>query len=495
MGNCLLQFVSDCFSCETFTRDPHDQLLANLHQEQMNLLPTILHGLAKDSGKPTCATVFNLFLRLLPQLRVPSRGSKEDIELRKQLGLDEHEEDAKFVASWFGKLVLLSLVRPYVAGVTCPGLTVQEYEFLTLGGKQEAWDPTSDEGLNLTQTKITVLSFLSSGAFTDEERFFPALFSSGDSNSRISGIGDDLLKRTTISVEDHVLIENLFKIYFNLKPALQTRVLVLLTKSAVSTTFPRQIVKVVQEGIQPNDNTNLPAKGLETTKFRNALFNYMNWVSRIGSVDDLSQVAPQLVGFLRSYIEDQGWPIPHERGSDAASLRALAYETLGSLAKTTPSIVVEESLSLVRWLFRSLTEEGSSDALFVSIEGALASLLGAFTAPLSPALRNELRLLLLKYMTQEEGDKIVRSARFATVRWANRCLDYSDVVGRWIDILALSGRTDERSDVVEEGKKGLVSTASSCTLRTTSNKQIGSLLVPITQRVGYNLGMSSPTME
>jgi proteasome component ECM29 len=59
-------------------------------------------------------------------------------------------------------------------------------------------------------------------------------------------------------------------------------------------------------------------------------------------------------------------------------------------------------------------------------------------------------------MTQDEDDQVVRSARFATVRWANRCLEYSDVVGRWIDILAVGGRPDERSDVMEEGNKGLV---------------------------------------
>lgn len=423
----------------------------------MDLLPTLLHGLAQDSGKPTCATVFNLFLRLLPQLRIPPRGSKEDTDLRSQLGLDEHIDDAKFVAAWFGKLMLLSIVRPKAAGVTCPGLTVIEYEFLTLNGKDEAWDPSSEEGLNLTQTKIVVLAFLASGAFTDDERFLPALFASGDSNSRISSAGDDLLKRSTISLEEPVMVGNLMQIYFTLKPALQTRLLIILTKSAVSTTFPRQVVKIVQEGIQPDDNTNVPAKGLETVKFRNALFNYMNWVSRIASAEDLSQVAPQLVGFLRSYIEDQGWPIPHERTSDAAALRALAYETLGSLAKTTPAIVLEKDLSLVRWLFRSLTEEGSSDTIFVSIEGALASLLGAFATPLDGSLKSELRGLLLKYMTLEEGDAVVRGARFATVRWSNRCLEYSDIVGRWIDILALGGRSDERSDVIEEGKKGLVS--------------------------------------
>lgn len=423
----------------------------------MDLLPTLLHGLAQDSGKPTCATLFNLFLRLLPQLRIPLRGSKEDAELRQQLGLDNHAEDAAFAASWFAKLLLLTIVRTKASGVTCPGLSVKEYEFLTLNGKEEAWDPSADEGLNLTQTKIVVLSFLASGAFTDEERFLPALFATGDSNTRISSVGDDLLKRSTMSLEDSQMIGRLLDIYFTLKPALQTRLLVLLTRSAISTTFPKKIVKVVQEGIQPDDNTNLPAKGLETVKFRNALFNYMTWVARIGSAENLGQLAPQLVGFMRSYIEDQGWPTPHERSSDAASLRALAYETLGSLAKTTPSIVLEEDLSLVRWLFRSLTEEGSSDTIFVSIEGALASLLNAFAPPLNWSLREGLRSLLLKYMTLQEGDEIIRNARFATVRWANRCLEYNDVVGRWIDILALGGRTDERSDVVEEGKKGLVS--------------------------------------
>jgi len=87
------------------------------------------------------------------------------------------------------------------SGVTCPGLTVQEYEFLTLNGKEEVWNPASDEGLNLTQTKITVLNFLTSGAFVDEERFLAALFASGDANSRISGTGDDLLKRSKLSLE------------------------------------------------------------------------------------------------------------------------------------------------------------------------------------------------------------------------------------------------------------------------------------------------------
>lgn len=457
----------------------------------MDLLPTILHGLSKDAGKATCSTIFNLFLRLLPRLQIPPRGSLEDIGLRSKLELDTHTEDAEFIASWFAKLMLLTIIRPYVTGITCPGLSVEEYQFFTLNGKPEAWDPTADEGLNLTQTKMSVLAFLSSGAFNDEERFLAALFASGDSNSRISSIGDDLLKRSTISVEDAHMIKNLLGIYFTLKPALQTKLLVLLTKSAVSTTFQDKVVQIVQEALQPDDNTNMPAKGLETAKFRNALFNYMNWVSRIGSKKDLAFIAPQLVGFMQNYIQDQGWPVPHDKSSEAASLRALAYETLGSLAKSTPSTVLDKELSLVKWLFKSLTEDGSSDSIVVSIEGSLSSLLVTFAPPLDLELRDELRLLLLKHMVQQapsesETEKpIVRSARFATVRWANRCLEYNDIIGRWIDILALGGRSDERSDVVEEGKKGLVSLMITSTSGADLSR-LGSLLVQNSQRKWCN---------
>ncbi|EPE29251.1 ARM repeat-containing protein [Glarea lozoyensis ATCC 20868] len=423
--------------------------------EQMSLLPVLLHGLANDAGKPTCATIFNLFLRLLPQLRIPLRGSKEDNELRSEIGLDDHVQDAKFVALWFSKLILLTIVRSSPSGVTCPGLTASEYEFLTLNGKSETWDPTAEEGLSLIQTKIVVLAFLSSGAFTDEERFLPALFASGDTNSRISSAGEDMLKRSSVSLEDSELIATLLNTYFTLKPALQTRILVLLSKSAVSTTFPHQVIKIVQQAIRPDDSINVPAKGLETMKFRNALFNYMNWVSKVASATDIAQVAPSLVGFLRSYIEDQGWPVPHDKAdNEAVALRALAYETIGSLAKTTPSIALEKDLSLVRWLFRSLTEEESSGTIFVSIEGSLSSLLNVFSTPLDPELIPQLRGLLLRYMNLSD-EEVVRSARFSTARWANRCLEYSDIVARWIDILALGGRKDERSDVVEEGKKGL----------------------------------------
>jgi proteasome component ECM29 len=58
-------------------------------------------------------------------------------------------------------------------------------------------------------------------------------------------------------------------------------------------------------------------------------------------------------------------------------------------------------------------------------------------------------------MTVSENGDVVRSARQTATKWANQCLSYSDVYGRWVDILAVAGRQDERTDVAEEGQKGL----------------------------------------
>lgn len=396
-------------------------------------------------------------------MKLPIRGSKEDEELRTKLGLDEHPEDAEFVASWFGKLVLFnpakSLAGSGIGSIASTGLSADDYAFLTQNGKEDTWNPKAQEGLNVTETKITALKFLTSGAFKDPERFIPAIFAAADTNSRISSFGEDLLKRSTVSLEDKSVIGKLFDIYMTSKPALQTRILTLMAKSTASTTFPDKIVRIVQGSIQSATPDAPPVQGLEALKLRNAMFNFLNWVSRMGSPDDLRRAAPSIITFLRSFIEEQGWPVPNSRSSDELALRALAYETLGSMAKTVPSTVLEPGLDLIRWLFRSLTEERSSESIFISIEGALASLLNAFSGPLDASLRDELRSLLLSYMLQEKDDTIVRSAKFVTVRWANRCLEYRDVVGRWVDILALGSSSEERSDVLEEGNKGLVRTS------------------------------------
>lgn len=188
--------------------------------DRLELLPILIHGIAADYSKSAqhASQLFHLILRLLTNFKLPLRGSKEDDELRSSLGLED--KDATFLSLWFGNLLLFSLVRPLApegpASPRCPGLSVEEYKFLTLQGKPDAWDPSSSAGLNLTESKALVTRFLASGMFTDNEKFLPALFASADTNSRISEVGEDILKRATLAkdLEDSKLVEALLQLYF-----------------------------------------------------------------------------------------------------------------------------------------------------------------------------------------------------------------------------------------------------------------------------------------
>jgi proteasome component ECM29 len=180
----------------------------------------LITGISNDYTKSSqhASQLFHLILRLLVHFKLPARGTKEDGELRQTLGVTD--EDASFLSKWFGKLILLTLVRQSnpenTSSIRCPGLSAEEYKFLTLQGKPDAWDPTSDAGLSLTESKALVARFLASGMFKENEKFLPALFASADTNSRISEVGDDMLKRVMLTqdLEDSKSVEALFELYF-----------------------------------------------------------------------------------------------------------------------------------------------------------------------------------------------------------------------------------------------------------------------------------------
>ncbi|KAL1837813.1 hypothetical protein VTJ49DRAFT_3378 [Mycothermus thermophilus] len=427
-------------------------------EDQRALLPTALRGISKDPPV-SVSRLFNVILRLFPAVKVPTRGSKEDDGFRDSLGLTD-PADANFVAHWFGKVLLL---RTSGAGpVDSPGLTPADVSFLTLD-KPDAWDPAAG-GLNAAETRIKVATLLASGAFTDEERFLPAIHAASSSDYRISAVGDELLKRATVSLEDETLIRTLYDAHAKLPPPYRIRILGILSKSELATTFTDDILAVFRrnaapapaeagDGQQPGATKSL---GLELTKLHRALFEFVNWVARIGpSKTDYSKIGPPLIELLREFVAGQGWPKPSRQSQDESTLRSRAYETIGILAKSATSLSEMDRLALAGWLFRSLSEDPTPDVV-VNIDGALSSLTALFRPPHSFAVNTQLQSILLTYMTLREGEgDVVRSARHAVTKWANQCLEFSDVYARWIDILAVAGRQDERSDVVEEGQKGL----------------------------------------
>ena len=448
-------------------------------QERLEVLPIIIYGLAGnllESASHT-AILFNLLLRLLGHMKLPPRGSDEDINLRTKLFLADNPRDSEFIAQWLGKLILFS-----TGTKNCPGLSVEDCRFLQLYGKEDLWTSNAVGSLNLTETKIIAIKFLASGAFFDSERFVPSLFASADSNSLISDVGEDILKRATpaISLEDHRLVESLFSVYIGTSgetgslPArvpLQLRILALLSRSKEATSFVPQIIRIVKEGLLPDDQmtrggTALPRQGLEIAKLRGHLFSFVNWVARISSPNNIAIIAPSLVHEIRGYIENQGWP--QFTGADSRTTsaelvsRSYGYESIGLLARSCPQkLLFDSDLDLLRWLFHSLSGDASGKDMLISIEQALASVLGAFGRDSDLDIEIPLTNLLLDQMNLQidepdsDGNRVIRSTRYTAVRFANRCLPFSNPTARWINILAIATGSIGRSEITDEGKKGL----------------------------------------
>lgn len=434
-----------------------------------------------DESRSHAAALFNLFLRLLHRLDLPVRGSGDDIGLRTSLGLDKKSENAAFVVSWLGKLFLFSANQGQAK--RCPGLNAEECKFLQLYDRKDTWTPTASGGLNLIETKVVAARFLASGAFLDSERFLPALFASADPNSRLSDIGDDMLKRasSSISLEDDKLVEQLFELCLGTGgtdgslPArlpLQTRVLALLSRSKRSLSYIERGTQIVQEILMPTENEiqntkhGLIKTGLEASKLRDQVFAFVNWLARISSPAEMRAFAPSLVSQLQGYIKNQGWPRIENQSSrpssEQLSSRGYCYESIGLLAAACPdTLLLETNLGLLRWLFASLSVDPSGKHISISIEQALSSVLRAFSQGLDCTLEAPLTNLLLYQMNLHLGGKDasgferVRSTRFVALRFANRCLSYGNVTARLINLISMDESSNDQTEILEEGRKGL----------------------------------------
>ena len=413
-------------------------------------------------------------------MNLPPRGSQEDMGLRQKLGFHTNTKDANFVSSWIAKLILYSASQ---AANRCPGLSVEDCRFLQLYDNANTWVAHAEGGMSLIETKIVAAKFLTSGAFTDRERFLPALFASADSNSRLSETGDDILKHATpaISFEDSPLLDQIFEIYLGTrgmdgslpaKAPLQMKILTLLCRSQRASSYTSQNTRIVEEGLALSDEhphgagTNTTKLGLESSKLRSRIFAYLNWIARTSETKDLELMSPLLVSKVRAYIENQGWPRYNgeESGPSDNELRSrsLGYESIGILAKASPGkLLYDTNLDLLRWLFSSLSSDSTGKDVSMSIEQALASVLSAFGNKLESELEQSLTSLLLHHMNLTVGEiegsnfQVVRSTRFTAVKFANRCLSYGNPKARWVDLLAIGGTANERNEVVEEGRKGL----------------------------------------
>ncbi|KAH3247679.1 hypothetical protein KXW31_001125 [Aspergillus fumigatus] len=442
---------------------------------RIDILSPLLQGISEIGATNQGAIIFNLVLRLLPLLNLPPKGSEEDTRLKSTLCLSD--QDRSFLSSWFEKLLLLYPAEK--DATTCPGLSPAEYTFLNKGlPADETWNPASNGGLNLTATKVTALRFLTSGAFTDSERFIPALIASADVNSRVSDLGEEILKRFIPDLEHPDVVQKLYSLYFGdgtvdgaqpARPPVQLKILVFLGKSIVATKDTEKVIRLIEEGLLSDKARS--SQGLQASKLRTQIFTFTTWVVRMGSPSDLKLMAPKLIAGLWDFIQSQGWPSPAASGqrlpASDLSLRGLAYESIGILVPKVDFQVQDDQaqfsdFDLIKWLFTSLSSDDSGPQIFVSIEQALGSILNSSVDRWNREFQEQIRPFLVHQMGNLPGDedpitgfKIVRRSQYAAVRFSNRFLPYSDVVARWIDLMAVARGSELNQEVVEEGKKGL----------------------------------------
>ena len=133
--------------------------------ERIELVPLVVKALAAgldhdyDRAPGNGAVLFHLLVKLLHTYPLSPQESKEDVNLRDILAIDDRI--GRYLSYWFGRLLLLTSITLDRE----PGLNTYEKEFLTLDGRFQAWNPRTEFGLNLTESKVMVIKFLASSEF------------------------------------------------------------------------------------------------------------------------------------------------------------------------------------------------------------------------------------------------------------------------------------------------------------------------------------------
>ncbi|PHH87051.1 hypothetical protein CDD83_9383 [Cordyceps sp. RAO-2017] len=425
-------------------------------EDRRELLPIALQGFAADAASPRAAAMVNLVLRLLLDARIPSRGSPESAAFRDSVGLSA-EADAEHLAHVLGLLFrLCGRQGAKTLAQSNPALSQDE---LALFPEDR---PETDKILDrLTKLKAKAMEFLASAAFTDEERFLPAICAAAGPDNKVAQMADDVIKRSAPSLEDESTVRSLFQAHSTMAAAYRIRILAVLSKSTASARMPDVVMGVVSrnltslhvDGQDDVYDANLPRSDSERQKLHLAVFDFLGWVSRFAPPGPDYTIWPQLIDALHRYITALGWPVPRQPTPNEKTLRQRAYETIGMLAQSA-RLPAAERLTLGHFLFRSLSEDPTGD-IAISINGALSSL-AAGDRPSFGSEEARLKSMLLEFMRRpDDKPPAVRSTRHAVVKWANHFLPFSDFQARWINIMAAGGRPNEQKDVSEEGLMGL----------------------------------------
>ncbi|KAL2427107.1 Proteasome component ECM29 [Exophiala dermatitidis] len=470
-----------------------DEAIATLPGVLQFAVPTTSNYDATDRKMWTIAFDFLLEVLCKWGKSLPERGSKEDLALKDTFALSKSQTDLLV-----SRICDFLLYDPRESGpsnsISASGtnITTAGTAFASSGEssqqsssrdeEQEDFKPVFDKNFRRrSEVVLPIANFLFTSIFTDQQRLIPAVIMAVDANASAVSMSDVMFKQCSFDLETDATVDALFALYKRAgsRPKLQTRILSILSRSQKSTTRTKEIMAMVEA--QLLDAPARSSGGLEAAKLRAALFSYLAWTVRVGQSMHLASISVRLQDLLKEYIELQGWPTMSDTGDRAAAataaeieLRAKAYESIGLLAAAATADDEDTTtantdkiaryvrlLDLITWLFTSLRCDTTRD-IRGSIEEAIGRVMNTVSvASFDEASTARLKELLLWNVLATPGQEdlvyflpTVNSTKYPAVRFANKCLPFSDVDARFIDVLALSSSTDRR-EIAEEGIRGL----------------------------------------
>lgn len=388
------------------------------------------------------ALVFDFLLDVLRRWKVPERGSKEEQALKENFALTPVQTD--HLAWRLGDWVLHDPKNP-----SNPG-SAEFHSVYDKNYKRRA------------ETIPPLGKFLFTSIFDDVQRFIPAVIMSVDANASATSMSDVMFKQCHFDLEDDQNVASLFELHNGAPTKLRTRILTLLSRSQKAASHPAEFMELVRRELDSGRLDNGPRPSvLEKSKLHAALFSYLMWIVRVGT--NLGNVSNEIQDLMKEYIDSQGWPVMQDRTSAIEiELRGRAYESIGLLAVKMDQQLDEDTnrrmLDLIAWLFASLGCDTTA-GIRSSIEEAIGRVMNT-VIDLHESTLSRLKELLLWNMLAQPGQEeptysfpLVNSTKYPAVRFANKCLPFSDVDARFINIMALD--TSDRREVAEEGLRGL----------------------------------------
>lgn len=406
-------------------------------EKQSEFVPLIVSGIS-TLNDTHAATLFNVLLSILPNLKLPERGTEEADKLKSVFGFDKAPEDAAYLSKKFSLLFLLDLAPLQAPNARppfrSPGLTPEEFTFFT----QDSKDTFSTA--SFTDAKVSAVRFLLSGAFSDGDLYFPLLTASHDPNLSVNRPAETYFKQLKVDIEDSERVKLLYRLFLGsrvercapVKSALQVQVLQILSKSTFAVNHdPKSVV--------------FEALTSQYYRLVQTGFTFLRAITSKTEQSLLETFASEVLHQTKDVITKAGWPKLISGDIHTLSFRPLAYQAIGSLIRRVPDLL--KDLKYFDFLLQSLEQDVAD--MKPSIQEALAETLPAIDK-LSPETKEGLKSSLFKILSNPNADD---SSKHIAVKVAVRSYHFSDATARLLCLLGL--RRENRPDIIEEAKRGL----------------------------------------